>query len=178
MSFCEKLFAAAVLVLAAAGPAAAQEVLSGETFCVVDMQKVVTESAAGKAARESLEAELKESRAALDKQKRELQSMQDLIKRQAGVLSKKALEEKQEALRKKEREFQRRAADEGQEFGRRNNRYVAVIVREVQTVLAELTQQESCDFVMERGQYVVFAAERLDITNKVIQVLNKRKIEL
>lgn len=174
-----KVLAAIVSAALCAGTVRAEDRPRGDdVIYVVDMQRVVTESIAGKAAKNDLEAALKKSKANVERSQLELKSMQDALQRQAAVLSKSALEAKQEELRKRSREIRRSVSDETNQVARKNNAAVEVIVVEVQKVLKDLAQKDGVRFIVERGQnFVVYANPKLDITNDVIKLFDQRRIQ-
>jgi outer membrane protein len=153
--------------LTAAGAASAQgKSLAANAVCVLDMQRVVSDSAMGKAATVSLEQDMRHSK--------ELRMRAELEK-QSVILSGEALEQKGAQVQRKERELGAALTDMKTEFFRKNNLSVAKVEKETNAVLSELVNGKHCQFVLERGRnFVVYAARRVDVTERVIQALNRR----
>lgn len=148
------------------------------TVYVVDMSRVVNESAAGIAAKAEFEADVKKNRASIEKQQLELKQQLEAMKRQSTVLSGSALEAKQEELRKKELAFRRAVMDGQQDLARKNNIFVEKISNEANKVMIQLAREKGYGFIIEKGkQFVVYADDSLDLTDQVIKLLNEKKLK-
>ena len=148
------------------------------TVYVVDMSRVVNESAVGIAAKAEFEADVKKNRASIEKQQLELKQQLEAMKRQSAVLSGSALEAKQEELRKKELAFRRAVMDGQQDLARKNNIFVEKISNEANKVMIQLAREKGYGFIIEKGkQFVVYADDSLDLTDQVIKLLNEKKLK-
>ncbi len=148
------------------------------TIFVVDMNRVVNESAAGVAAKAEFEADVKKNRASIEKQQLELKQQLEAMKRQSAVLSGTALEAKQEELRKKELAFRRAVMDGQQDLARKNNIFVEKISNEASKVMNQLAKEKGYGFIIEKGRnFVVYADDSLDLTDQVIKLLNEKKLK-
>lgn len=152
------------------------ESFADNTIYFVDMQRVVMESARGKAARANFEADAKKQKAEFEKQQAAVRAMHESLKKQATVLSKSALQAKQEEIRREDQKLRQAISKKMQELARRNNSLVEQIANETQNVIKKLCKEEGYRFVLERGQHlIVYAEERLDLTDKVIKLLDQRR---
>ena len=152
---------------------------SSPVIRVVRMQSLIEESIAGKAARSDLEKELKVGRAELDRDKLQLKKMAEDLQSQGMLLSKDALEKKREKIRQAERDLQRKAKDLSDDMQRKTARSVDAIVKEANEIIAELAKGEGFDFILESNKrFVVYADNRIDITDRVLKVLDERKLDL
>lgn len=146
---------------------------------VVNMQSVIEESIAGKAARSTLEKELKEGQAELERGKLQLKKMQEDLQTQGMLLSKEALEKKREKLVESERDLRRKAQDLQEGMRRDTAKQIDKIVTEVQAIVAEIAREREIDFVLEDDQrFVVYAGEVIDISDEVVKILDEKKLDL
>jgi outer membrane protein len=165
----------ALLLLAsfAATSAHAQEIY------VVDVARVVSESIAGKAARSNVEAEAKRRQIALEKPRAEIEKMQADIQKQGSLLSQDALLERQQTLRRKEQELRTKIQDERAALSTKNEQEISKVVKLIDASIAELAQEKGYRVVLERDrQLVLYAAQRYDITQQVIELIDQKKLNL
>lgn len=148
-----------------------------EQTCVVDIQKVLNDSTAGKAAKSSLESKFKGKKEKLDSHKKEVISMQDELKKQSGVLSDDALQSKAESFRKREKEVAREFQDFQEEFTRENGTKVSKIMERVYDIVNELAEEKKCSTVLEKNDRIVlYASPAGELTKDVISKLNQENI--
>jgi outer membrane protein len=151
----------------------------GPAIAIVDMQKVISESVAGKAARNNVDEKVKKAQASIAQLKTELEREQGELQKQASVLSASALESRREAFEKKQRDFERRAQDLQESIRQTSDVEVGKIVTEIRQVVQELSSEKGYTFVFERDrQNIIYASERIDISQEVVQRLDKKKVSL
>lgn len=150
---------------------------SSTKILVVDIQKIIDESIIGKAEKGNVQAQLKKNEARLEVLKKDLARTQGELQKQGGVLSAAALEERREAFLKQEREFRRALEDHREELARKNSVAIEKVVKEIEVVVNQLAKEGDASFVLERDKrFVLFADESLDITQKVIKILDDKKV--
>ena len=115
--------------------------LEGNIY-VVDIQRVVSGSVAGKAARSNIEEEGAKRSKKLEQMGKELEREQQSLVKQASLLSQSALEEKQNAFREKEKGFKRSVNDQKEELASIQRRELSMVIEEIQKV-APLTKKAS-----------------------------------
>jgi len=161
------------LLLLSAAPAWAQERVK---IAFIDMQRALNESQAGKKERERLQAQFKKVESELLREEQEM-------KRLKGDLDKKGPLLKEEERRNLEKEFQRRyvayqrtVRDSQEELRQREGEMAAEIIKELQRIVAEVGKSEKFTLILERSQ-VLYSDQGIDITERVIEVYNKRTAE-
>lgn len=151
----------------------------GLKIAVVDTQAVLNKSIIGKAAKNNVETELKKGQARLAQLKSDFEKASAELSKQSAVLSGAALEERKEALGKKRTEYERAAMDLRDGVMRKNDTELGKAVKEIEAVVSEFASEEGYTFVFERDrQTVVYASEGIDITESVVQALDKKKVAL
>jgi outer membrane protein len=156
----------------------AQPVVASEPVYVVDMQKIISESIMGKAAKADMEVELKKREGSLTKAQNDLKALKADLDKQASVLSKDAIKSKQETLMNKDREFQKNFQENREALAKKNNEAISTIVKEIDQIVKELAKENSYKLILEKDQrFVLFIDDQYDLTDKVIKILNDKKID-
>lgn len=146
---------------------------------VIDIQRVINESVAGKAARRNMEDEARKRQLKLEAFQQERDRMRQELEKQGKLLSREALEQRQEQMAKKDRELERAVQDEREELQKKSGSEVEKIVKDVHLILKELSQKEGYGLVIERDDRIVlFVSQEFDLTEQVIKQLDQRKIGL
>ncbi|MBX7136603.1 MAG: OmpH family outer membrane protein [Oligoflexia bacterium] len=149
-----------------------------KSIYVVDMQRVIDESIMGKAARNNMQEEIKTEELKLSTRKSELQRSQAALDKQSSVLSSSALQEKREGLSKQERELMRDVQDKREELSRKNGVEISRIVKEIDAIVEQLAKNKQYEFVIEKDrELVLFVKPDYDLTEQVIEALNKKKMD-
>jgi outer membrane protein len=144
---------------------------------VVDMQRVLDESIAGKAARNNMKDEVKKRESKLLVARNELAKLSADLEKQSALLSEEALREKREQLARRERDFERQVQDQREELARKNDEEISRVVRDAQAAIADLAKKQGLPFILERGDgFVIYVKDEYDITGQVISELDKKSL--
>ena len=150
---------------------------SPEGVYVVDVQKVLSTSLLGKAARSNMDAEVKKAETRLAAQKQEVERLKADLSKQQAVLSKEALGQKSESLKKKQRDLELGLADEQDKLKRKNGQEIEKVLTEIRKVLAQIAKEKEYPVIIEKDpRLVVYVSPELDLTDKVVAVLDEEKI--
>ena len=150
-----------------------------EPIYVVDIQKVISESVIGRAARNNIEEEIKKKRIVLEKLQLEATKIKEEIDKQSALLSPEALRTKQDALLKKQRDLERTYQDQQEEIAKKNSESMGKIVKEIDEVVKKLAEQNNYKLVMEKDmRVVVYASDKYDISDEVVKLLDAEKVGL
>lgn len=146
---------------------------------IVDLQRVLTESIAGKAAKNNLDNEIKKRQGSFDKERAELQKLKEELDSKSSLLSAAALEEKRTAFARKERDLARKVQDVREELGKKNRDEISKIIAQARVVTEQIAEKEKYQFVLEKGSSgVLYSEGRLDITDEVVRALDSKKVGL
>ena len=148
-----------------------------EGVFVVDVQKVLSASLMGKAARSNMEVEVKKSETRLAAQKQEFERLRADFAKQQAVLSKEAQEQKGESLKKKQRELELGLADEQDKLRRKNGDEIEKVLVEIRKILAQMANDKKYPVIIEKDpRLVVYVSPNLDLTEKVVAALDEQKL--
>jgi len=139
----------------------------------IDLQRAISESQAGKKAKERFEAEVKKIEVDLLKEKQEVERLKSDFEKRSPLL-------KEEERRNLEKEFQRRYVgyqrvmrDSQEELRLKEGEMTAEILKGLEKVVAEVGKGENFTLIFERSQ-LLYIDQGVDITNRVIQLYNSR----
>ncbi|WP_447979691.1 OmpH family outer membrane protein [Candidatus Nitrospira bockiana] len=142
---------------------------------VVDLQKVLMETDAGKKARESLNTFMKNRQAVIELEEKELKRMEEDLIKQATVLSPNGRKEREEQLRRRVIEFQQRANEMNREVQDKQKEVLEAFRDRAERIVQKVAQQLDLLVVVEKGKGgpTVYSDASLDISDRVIEEFNK-----
>jgi outer membrane protein len=145
---------------------AAAEVPKVKKLAMVDMQRVLNETKAGKAARAKLEKSSKTKQAKFDKKRSSLESEAAKL----GSLKGQELMAAQEKLQRESMELQNMLMALEQELGDQHNKMLESMYADAQVIVADLAKEKGLDLVLVRDPMtVLYAKDGLDITTEVVK---------
>jgi outer membrane protein len=156
---------ATALLITAAVPASAQELKIG----YVNSERVMRESNPAKAAQAKLQAEFSKREKELDDAAAKLKTAADKLEKDAITLSETERNRRQRELVESDRDLQRKRREFQEDLNQRRNEELAGVIERANRVIRQIYESEKYDLVL---QEVIFAGARVDITEKVIKVLN------
>jgi outer membrane protein len=162
------LFAASLLAVSVSAFAARAQKIG-----YVDVQRAIQETEEGKAARTRLKGEFETRRAQIDKKSQDLEKMQQEYDKQQAVLSDDAKKKKQEEFQKLLVDTRKSASELQEDLAGKEQQAMQSILQKLNTVVAEIAERESINFVMDKGG-LLFAPAAADITNEVVRRYNDR----
>jgi len=160
--------AAAALCLAAPiGTAHAQGKIG-----VVQIERIVRDSAPALRAQKKLEAEFSKREAELSKVADQLKRMQDELEKDGVTMPEAQRRNKERDFNELTRDFQKRQRDYREDVNQRRNEELSQVVEQANRIIRQIAEQEKFDIIF---QDAVFASPRIDITEKVIKALEAGK---
>lgn len=140
---------------------------------VVDFQRIMENSSAGKAARAEINKQGKDMETELKKNQEDLEEIKKKIDREALVMTKEMREEKEREFRIKINDFKMLEQKFKQEINNLNRRLVKRLQDDMFDLVEEIGKKEGYLLVLERSP-VLYAPNTIDITDKLIQLYNTR----
>jgi outer membrane protein len=164
ISLMKSMLAASALVLLTA-VASAQELKIG----YVNSERVLREAVPAKAAQAKLEAEFSKREKDLADQGVKLKAAADKLDKDGPTLAESERGRRQRELVEQDRDLQRKRREFQEDLNQRKNEELASVVERANRVIKQIFDGEKYDVIL---QEVVFAGPRVDITEKVIKLLN------
>ena len=141
---------------------------------VVNPQRVLDDTNAGKRVTESLNSFMKDRQALVELEQRELRKLENELLTQGSVLSQKARQQREEQFRRRMAEYQQKVADLNREVQEKQKELLAGFRSKVETVVEKVAQERDLIIVLEygTGTSTLYHQPKLDITDEVVQELN------
>ncbi len=140
---------------------------------IVDVQKILTKATASGKARKAIDAYERE----LESHKKSLKSGRDQLKKQQVVLSPDALEKRRRDLEKRFAEVRKQTEERRQILNKALKAAMDTLRKEMSFAVAEVMKAKGVEMTLPRRAVLVFD-DRLNISDEVLAVLNKRLPEL
>jgi outer membrane protein len=153
--------------------AAGTSLAEGIRVAVIDVNKILNESEAGQAAKKKMEARYEEIKKAIEAKQEEARKLKDEIDKQKVMLGKEKLKEKEDALQTKVNELRQLTQDGEKEMQSRQGELTREVLKVVEVQLATVVKAEKLDLVLERSAGVVHFADSMDITRRVLDLVNQ-----
>lgn len=161
------VFAAALCV---AGAARAEAV----KIAVIDVNKILNESAVGKAAKKKIEVRYEEIKKRIEAKQDEAKKIKEEIDKQKILLGKEKLKEKEDALATRVSELRQMTQEGEKEMQTRQGEQTREVLKIIEGQLDKVVKAEKIDLVLDKTQGgVVHYVPALDITDRVLEMVNK-----
>jgi outer membrane protein len=141
---------------------------------VVDMQKAIQTSSAGKKAKKEVEGDFEKKKKDLKKKEDDLKKRVEEFEKKQAVLSDKVRQEQQAELQKDMMQFREEVSKSQMTIQQRERELTKPILEKLQKVILEIAKEKDFSMVLEKAeQSVMFAKTELDITDEVIKRADK-----
>lgn len=164
-----------IAVLAAVLFAARPALSEGIKIAVIDVNRILNESEAGKVARKKMEDRYEELKKKIEKVNQEARKMKEDLDKQKILLGKEKVKEREDALAAKVGELRQLTQESEKEMQARQGELTREILKVVEGKIDKVVEEEKIDLLLERGSGVIHAKSTLDITEKVLSRVNKEK---
>ena len=168
----QALICGAVLVLMAAAVPAHAEV----KIAYVDIQRALNECNAGKRARSNIRVEAERAQGRLQREQSEAQALKDELDKKGMLMPPDQRQNLEDNLAKKLRTFQDDVKNERDELHQKDNEATAAIVRDLATVVRQLSERAGYTVVMEKGG-LLWGIPSADITDQVIRSYDSMNVK-
>jgi len=148
----------------------------GLKVAVIDVNKILNDSDAGKAAKKKMEDRYEEFKKKIDAKQEEARKLKDEIDKQKILLGKEKLKEKEEALAAKVAELRQMTQEAEKEMQSRQGELTREVLKVVEVQLDKVVAAEKLDLVFDKAQGgVIHFNPSMDITARVQEMVNKEK---
>jgi outer membrane protein len=151
-------------------PVQAQEFRIG----FVNTDRIFKEAGTAKAAQSKLEQEFSKREKEIVELGATLKSMADKFEREAPTLPEGQRANRQKQLVEQDREFQRKRREFQEDLNSRKNEELQQVLDRANKVVKQVAETEKYDLILQEAVYV---NPKLDITDKVIKVLNTGSVK-
>lgn len=156
--------------LLVSAPVQAQEFRIG----FVNTDRIFKEAGTAKAAQSKLEQEFSKREKEIVELGATLKSMADKFEREAPTLPEGQRVNRQKQLVEQDREFQRKRREFQEDLNSRKNEELQQVLDRANKVVKQVAETEKYDLILQEAVYV---NPKLDITDKVIKVLNTGSVK-
>ena len=139
----------------------------------IDIQKVISESQAGKRARDRFQAQVKKAESDIMKERQDIERLKAELDKKGPLLKDEERRNIEADLQKRSINLQRSMSDHQQELQVRNNEMMSEILKELEKIVNEVGKAEKFTLILERSQ-ILYSDQGIDITSKVIDSYNSR----
>jgi outer membrane protein len=154
------------LILVAAAAAAHAEGKIG----YVNLDRILRDSEPAKRAQRKLEGDFSKRDQELAKAAENLKRMQETFDKNVVTMSESDRRNRERELGEANREFQRKQREMREDFNQKRNEELAEIINAANKAVRQIAEGEKFDIIFQEA---VYANPRIDITDKVIRMLDQ-----
>jgi outer membrane protein len=166
----------AIVVLAAmlGGCAGAGAKIDGN-IGVIDPQRVINDTNAGKKAKDNLAAFSKNRQALMELDEKELRRMEEDFVKQSSVLSPQAKREREEQFRRRMQEYQQKVTELNREVQEKQKDVLEGFREKIEVIAAKVAKRLGLQVIVDKskGGPTFYHEESLDISGQVIEEFNR-----
>jgi outer membrane protein len=165
---------AGILLMAAAMAAvfAGTSFADGLRVAVIDVNKILNESQAGKAAKKKMEARYEELKKTIDAKQEEARRIKEEIEKQKVMVGKEKLKEKEDALQAKINELRQLTQEGEREMQARQGELTREVLKSIEAKVESVVKADKIDLVLEKSGGVIHSNESMDITQRVLALVD------
>jgi outer membrane protein len=160
-----RLCIAAVLLAATAGTASAAEYKIG----FVNTERLFREATPAKRAQAKIEKEFATRDAEIQKLAKQVRDLQAALDRDGATMADTDRRNKERDLANQTRDLQRMQREFREDINLRKNEEISALQERANKVIQQIAESEKYDLILQDP--VVYASQRIDITDKVIKAL-------
>jgi outer membrane protein len=142
---------------------------------VINSQRLLNETNAGKKAKENLTAFSKNRQALMELEERELRRMEEDFVKQSSVLSPAAKRDREEQFRRRMQEYQQKASELNREVQEKQKDVLEGFRDKIEMIVAKVAKRLGLQVVVDKskGGPTIYHEEGLDISGQIIEEFNR-----
>ncbi len=142
---------------------------------IIDLQMVIANSKAGKAAKSAFEAEFKQKQQIIESKSSQLEAMKNEFIQNGPVMNEVTRKQKAEQIDQLDKELQRSRADFRDELQKRDYELLEKILKDLDGILQSIGKSGGYTLIIEKTEGgVIYAIPAIDITQQVIQAYDAK----
>jgi outer membrane protein len=167
-TFCVAL----VLMLVAAARPVRAELKIG----IVDLQRALNESVAGKKAKEQFKVEFDRMQNSLKSEKDRLDRLKEDLDKKSVVLKEEERKTMAEDFERKRRDLRRKLEDSDAELRKKDSELTGDILKDLAVVIQQIGERDGYTVILENSSSsVLYGSKSIDLTDEVIKTYDARK---
>jgi outer membrane protein len=142
---------------------------------VINSQRLLNETSAGKKAKENLTAFSKNRQALMELEEKELRRMEEDFVKQSSVLSPTAKRDREEQFRRRMQEYQQKASELNREVQEKQKDVLEGFRDKIEMIVAKVAKRLGLQVIVDKskGGPTIYHEEGLDISGPVIEEFNR-----
>lgn len=169
MTMIRKHFAALLLGLSLGGGAV--QAAEAPRIAFVNTPQVLEQAPQAEAVRKTLQGEFSTRDAELVAEQKKVKALEEKMARESLTMSEEQQRKLERDILSQKRELKRSRDEFAEDFNIRRNEELAKMQREIALSIVTLAKEMGYDLILENG--VIYASDRVDITNQVIDRLKR-----
>lgn len=141
-------------------------------IAVVDLQRALNESDAGKRAKESVRGKFEKAQNELKKEREDLDKSREEVEKRAVVLKEDERRSRERELENRTLDFKRKYEDLQRDLKRTDAELTSGIVEELYGIVNDYGRQQGYTLVLESSSGLLYADKALDITDAIVKIHN------
>lgn len=143
---------------------------------IVDLQRALNESAAGKKAKEQFKVEFDRMQNSLKGEKDRLDRLKEDLDKKSVVLKEEERKNLAEDFERKRRDLRRKLEDSDAELRKKDSELTGDILKDLAVVIQEIGEREGYTVILENSSSsVLYGSKSIDLTDEVIKAYDTRK---
>jgi outer membrane protein len=170
-----RFISASTLLLALALPAV-PTLAADFKIGIVDLQRALNESSAGKMAKDQFKGEFDKMQNSLKGEKDSLDRLKDDLDKKSVVLSDDQRKTKMEDFERRRRDLRRKLEDSDAELRKKDQELTGSILKDLAVVIQEIGEREGYTVILENSSSsVLYGSKSIDITESVIKAFDAKR---
>lgn len=138
---------------------------------IIDVQRIIRESKVVKEHRANLGKEIENKRKILAEREEAIKALDDELKKEK--MTPQTRREKSQRLAKEVKELKRLREDFEEESREKDAELTVIVLNEISEIIRKIASDGKYTIILEKGQGVVYATDKIDITSEVIKIYDK-----
>jgi outer membrane protein len=150
--------------------------LAEDKIGLINLQKIMQTSNAGKKAVEDLKKFYEEKNEEIKSAEKELKTLKDDLEKQSSIMTESSKNEKEATYQKKTRDYQLLVNDSNEELKRRDQEMTQKLIPEIMKIVNAIAEKEKYTLVIDVATALIpYYAKENDFSNTVIEEYDKTK---
>ncbi|TKB06725.1 OmpH family outer membrane protein [Desulforhopalus sp. IMCC35007] len=140
---------------------------------VMNVQKIIVECKAGKAAKERFDVKMKGLQSSFKEEEADLKNLQEEIKKKSSAWSEEKKAEKVREFQKNGRELQAKTEDARFEMKQLQDKELEPILKSLEQVVEKYGKDQGYMMILDSKNGVIYFDKAVDITETIVKLLDK-----